>query len=81
MFPIVPNSMVARACSNAPCKSCTTDADCTIPGTCTVSNQTASELADGNLGECGMTVMAFTNPLFVDVDGGGWTPPGVQVNP
>jgi len=24
--------------------------------------------------------LAFTNPIFVDVDGGGWTAPGVQVS-
>jgi hypothetical protein len=25
--------------------------------------------------------MAITNPLFVDVDGGGWTAPGLQIAP
>ncbi|HEV7731199.1 MAG TPA: hypothetical protein VGR62_03510, partial [Candidatus Binatia bacterium] len=44
-------------------------------------NSTLANLTDGNLGEQGMTTMAFTNPLFIDVDGGGWTPPGLQVNP
>ena len=44
-------------------------------------NDTLADLTDGNLGEDGMTTMAFTNPLFVDVDGGGWTAPGLQVNP
>jgi hypothetical protein len=80
LFPVVPNSILARACSNDPCKACTSDANCS-PGTCTVSNQTEGELIDGNLGQCGMTALAFTNPLFVDVDGGGWTAPGVQVSP
>jgi hypothetical protein len=46
----------------------------------TSTNTTLANLIDGNLGEDGMTALAFTNPLFVDVDGGGWTPPGVQVS-
>ncbi len=45
------------------------------------TNTTLSNLIDGNLGEDGMTALAFTNPLFVDVNGGGWTPPGLQINP
>jgi hypothetical protein len=80
LFPVVPNSILAKACSNNPCKACTSDSNCS-PGTCTVSNQTVGELTDGNLNQCGMTALAFTNPLFVDVDGGGWSAPGVQVNP
>lgn len=44
-------------------------------------NTTLANLTDGNLGELGMTTLAFTNPLFVDVDGGGWTAPGLQINP
>ena len=47
----------------------------------TSTNTTLANLTDGNLGELGIPALAFTNPLFVDVDGGGWTPPGVQVNP
>jgi len=46
----------------------------------TSTNTTLANLTDGNLGEDGMTALAFTNPIFVDVDGGGWTPPGVQVS-
>ncbi len=42
------------------------------------TNPTLADLTDGNLGENGMTALAFTNPLYVDVDGGGWTAPGVQ---
>jgi hypothetical protein len=38
-------------------------------------------LTDGNLGEDGMTAFAYTNPLYIDVDGGGWTPPGVILTP
>lgn len=41
-------------------------------------NGTLAGLTDGNLGEAGMTALAFTNPIYVDVDGGGWTAPGVQ---
>jgi hypothetical protein len=47
----------------------------------TGSNTTLANLTDGNLGESGMLAVAFTNPLYVDVDGGGWTPPGVSVVP
>lgn len=43
------------------------------------TNLTLANLTDGNLGEDGMTALAFTNPLFVDVDGGSWTPPGLQI--
>ncbi len=46
----------------------------------TSTNTSLANLIDGNLGEDGLTALAFTNPLFVDVDGGGWTPPGVQVS-
>lgn len=44
-------------------------------------NTTLPALIDGNLGQGGITALAFTNPLFIDVDGGGWDPPGVLVNP
>jgi hypothetical protein len=46
----------------------------------TATNTTLANLIDGNLGEDGMTALAFTNPIFVDVDGGGWSAPGVQVS-
>ena len=29
----------------------------------------------------GETALAFSNPLYVDVDGGGWTAPGVHLTP
>lgn len=45
------------------------------------TNLTLGQLTDGNLGEDGIMALAFTNPLFIDVDGGGWSPPGVQVAP
>ena len=48
----------------------------------TASNTTLADLIDGNLNESGITARAFTNPVFIDVDGvGGWTAPGVQVAP
>lgn len=40
-------------------------------------NTTLADLTDGNLGESGTPAFAFTNPLFVDVDGDGWSAPGV----
>ena len=42
-------------------------------------NDTLEALVDGNLGEEGVLAVAFTNPLFVDVDGNGWTAPGLRV--
>ena len=47
----------------------------------TTGNSTLANLTDGNLGENGIMAMSFSNPLFVDVDGGGWTAPGVQLTP
>jgi hypothetical protein len=47
----------------------------------TSTNTTLAQLTDGNLGEDGITALAFTNPLFIDVDGGGWTAPGLKINP
>jgi hypothetical protein len=41
------------------------------------SNKTLADLIDGNLGEEGTPAFAFTNPVFIDVDGDGWTAPGV----
>lgn len=35
------------------------------------SNQTLAQLTDGNLGEGGQPAFAFTNPIFLDVDGNG----------
>ena len=45
------------------------------------SNTNLTELTDGNLGEGGMLAFAYTNPLYIDVDGGGWTAPGVMLTP
>lgn len=48
-------------------------------------NTTLDDLTDGNLGEGGNPALAFTNPLFIDVDGNGrFDAPsamGVQKNP
>ncbi|MFT4613289.1 MAG: hypothetical protein ACI9NT_000427 [Bacteroidia bacterium] len=41
------------------------------------SNSTLEDLTDGNLGEAGVPAFAFTNPLFVDMGGDGWSGPGV----
>ena len=41
------------------------------------SNTTLADLTDGNLGEGGTPAFAFTNPVFIDIDGDGWTAPGV----
>ena len=45
------------------------------------SNTTLEDLTDDNLGEGGVLAYAFTNPLFIDVGGDGWTPPGVANAP
>jgi len=45
-----------------------------------LDNSTNTDLAgltDDNIGEGGVLAYAFTNPLFIDVGGDGWTPPGV----
>lgn len=42
-----------------------------------VSNTTLEDLTDDNIGEGGVPAYAFSNPLFIDVDGDGWTAPGV----
>ncbi|MFK8049797.1 MAG: carboxypeptidase regulatory-like domain-containing protein [Halioglobus sp.] len=40
-------------------------------------NMSLSDLTDGNLDESGILAYAFSNPLFLDVGGNGWTAPGV----
>jgi len=47
----------------------------------TASNTTLGDLTDGNLGEDGMLALAFTNPLFVDVDDGAAGPPDGDYDP
>jgi hypothetical protein len=42
------------------------------------TNSTLANLTDGNLGEDGVMTLAFTNPLYVSVDGDAdFDPPGV----
>ena len=43
------------------------------------SNATLADLLDGNLGEGGVLALGVTNALYVDVDGGGFDAPGLQV--
>jgi hypothetical protein len=45
------------------------------------TNTTLADLVDGNLDEGGEPALAFSNPLYVDVDGGGFTAPGVRITP
>jgi hypothetical protein len=52
-----------------------------LPGLSPAGNTTLADLVDGNLGEGGETVLAFSNPLYVDVDGNPWTAPGVRLTP
>jgi hypothetical protein len=48
----------------------------------TTGNGTLANLTDGNLGENGMLAMAFSNPIYLDVDNDTvWTPPGVMLTP
>lgn len=44
-------------------------------------NETLDDLTDGNLGEGGNLALAFTNPLFVDVDGNGRFDPSMEMPP
>src|SRR5262249_25680699 len=45
------------------------------------TNTTLDDLTDGNLGEGGELALAFTNPLYLDVEPTGWTAPGVRLTP
>jgi hypothetical protein len=82
LFPVIPNSLVAKACSNNRCRSCNVNTDCTGGGTCTVTNQSLAELTDGNLNQCGVLSLAFSNPLFIDVNQNSqYDPPGVNLTP
>jgi hypothetical protein len=51
-------------------------------GTCTVTNQSLAELTDGNLNQCGVLTLAFSNPLFIDVNQNNqYDPLGVILTP
>jgi hypothetical protein len=54
-----------------------------VPGGLSAAqNPTFESLVDGNLGDGGDLALAFTNALFVEVDGdGAWTAPGVMLSP
>jgi hypothetical protein len=81
LFPVIPNSLVAKACANNPCRACNVNTDC-VASTCTVNNQSLAELTDGNLNQCGVMALSFTNPLFIDVDQNSqYDPPGVMLTP
>ncbi len=45
------------------------------------SNASLADLTDDNIGEGGVPAYAFSNPLFIDAGGDGWTPPGVANAP
>ena len=46
------------------------------------ANDTLAELTDGNLGQSGMTALAFTNPIYIDAnDDDDFDPPGVMLTP
>lgn len=72
LFPMAPQSILAKACSGDPCRSCTLNAQCTFVGTCTITNQTTAELGDGNFNQCGVTALAIANPLFIDRNADGF---------
>ncbi|MGH9388376.1 MAG: hypothetical protein ACRD1Z_02100, partial [Vicinamibacteria bacterium] len=46
------------------------------------TNSTLANLTDGNLGEDGALALAFSNPIFIDVNNNGlYDPPGVLLQP
>ena len=83
LFPVIPNSLAGRACSNDLCRPCTVNAQCASPGTCTtLVNQNLADLTDGNLNQCGVLALSYSNPLFIDVDQNSlYDPPGVMLTP
>jgi hypothetical protein len=77
--------VVVRGNDSATCPDCTTLSRPLFPvvpnSLRQTGNTTLADLTDGNLDEGGVLALAFTNPLYVDVDGGGWSPPGVRLTP
>jgi hypothetical protein len=77
LFPVVPNDIDESQCSSAG-TGCADDSDCPALETCEPVDS-LGELTDGNLGQGGVRALAFTNPVFVDVDGNGdYDAPGVS---
>jgi hypothetical protein len=70
LFPMAPTSILAKNCVGEPCTSCTANSECFF-GSCLAANLTTADLADGNLGQCGMTSLAIANPLFIDRNADG----------
>ncbi|MBI3768895.1 MAG: hypothetical protein HY271_10435 [Deltaproteobacteria bacterium] len=72
LFPMAPTSIQQKACTLDPCRPCNIPQDCApFSGVCANANLTATDLADGNLGQCGVTSLAIANPLFIDRNGDG----------
>jgi hypothetical protein len=72
LFPMNPQSMVAKACTGDPCRACGIGLPpCGFFGACAVTNATTAELSDGNLNQCGVLSMAIANPLFIDFENDG----------
>lgn len=42
-------------------------------------NDSLDALTGSQIGNAGITALAISNPLFVDLDGDGWQPPGVRL--
>jgi hypothetical protein len=83
LFPVIPNSLAGRACSNDICRPCTDDGQCASPGTCTtLVSQNLADLTDGSSNQCGVLALSYSNPLFIDVDQNSLSdPPGVLLTP
>ncbi len=74
LFPMNPQSMLKKSCAGDPCKACASNSQCGAFGPCSIDNSTAALLAnDGtqNRGQCGVTALALSNPLFIDWEGDG----------
>ena len=75
LFPVIPNSLVARHVRTT--VPVVHDQRAVPSSTCTVTNQTLAEFTDGNLNQCGVLALAFSNPLFIDVNQNNqYDPPG-----
>ena len=71
-FPMNPNSTFKRSCTGNACQTCTTNAQCSpFFGTCQDVNANTTQLAAVTTGDCGVTALALTNPLYIDRNGDG----------